>query len=118
MNIVRKRTMDGNRNDIARCSALSLKAKGLYMLIETYIEDGEIKKSLLMNQCKEGERGFDSAWNELKHKGYLKLHVYPVGRDMFRYEYELLDAPDISDGVYLYRYDKNGNVTSTNKNQK
>lgn len=107
-------------NSAARDKKLSFKAKGLYLLIQSYITlpNFDLTKTFLMTQCEEGERAFDSAWNELKHKGYLKLHLYPDGKGQFRYEYELLDDADSAEGVYLYRYDKNGNVTSTNRNLK
>ena len=103
-------------NNAVRDEGLSLKAKGLYVLIRSYItlEGFELTKSFLMQRCMEGEKAFNSSWDELKEKGYLKIHQYSTGNGKFRYEYELLDVADISGGVYLYRYDKNGVLSSTN----
>ena len=57
---------------IAKDKELSLKAKGLYLLIQSYITIPNFKlyKSYLMSVCIEGQCSFDSAWNELKNKGY------------------------------------------------
>ena len=83
-------------NSIIRDSAISLKAKGLYALIQSYItlENFTLYKSFLMKQCCEGERAFDSAWKELKKTGYLKMHKLREGAKTFAYEYELLDEPE------------------------
>ncbi len=103
-------------NSVIRNSSLSLKAKGLYTLIQSYItcESLEVTKAFLIKQCTEGEKAFDGAWNELKRSGYLKIHLYPAEQGRFRYEYELLDEADLADGIYLYRYNTDGHVTSTN----
>lgn len=83
---------------------LSLKAKGLYGLI-CYYQTGlysETNKSELIEQCKEGETAFDSAWKELKDKGYLKQYRirvpkgHPESKNGFIYIYELLDKPDLT----------------------
>lgn len=86
-------------------------------IVRSYItlEGFELTKSFLMQRCMEGEKAFNSSWDELKEKGYLKIHQYSTGNGKFRYEYELLDVADISGGVYLYRYDKNGVLSSTNE---
>ena len=54
-------------------NSLSLKAKGLYALIQSYItiEDFTLYKNYLLKQCKEGKDGFQSTWNELIKAGYL-----------------------------------------------
>lgn len=70
---------------------LSLKAKGLYLVIQAYIDipNFVLYKSFLMKNCMEGERAFNSAWKELKEAGYL---VVNPGRDengAYIYEYEL-----------------------------
>ena len=84
-------------NNIIRDKSISLKAKGLYTLIQSYITlDGfTLYKSFLMRQCCEGERAFDTAWKELKETGYLKMYKIREGAKTFFYEYELLDEPDI-----------------------
>ena len=85
-------------NSVIRNENLSLKAKGLYCLIQSYItmEDFTLYKWFLQSKCKEGERAFDSAWNELKETGYLKQYKMREGAKTFYYEYELLDEPDDS----------------------
>ena len=74
---------------------LSLKAKGLYAVIQSFINipDFVLYKTTLMNTCSEGKDAFESAWKELKKAGYLvQYRVMSGGR--FSYEYELLDIPD------------------------
>ena len=85
-------------NDVLRNENLSLKAKGLYSLIESYLtmDDWDLYKSFLIKQCKEKETAFDGAWKELKEAGYLiqyKLKDQSTGK--WIYEYELLDEPVI-----------------------
>jgi len=80
---------------------LSLKAKGLYFLIKSCVEDPEFDyehfKSALMAKCKEGIDTFDSTWKELKKAGYLKQRRISHGESKgFHYEYELLDTADDS----------------------
>lgn len=83
-------------NTIIRDETISLKAKGLYTLIQSYItlDSFTLYKSFLMKKCIEGERAFDSAWKELKEKGYLKQYKMREGARSFYYEYELLDEPE------------------------
>jgi hypothetical protein len=84
-------------NLVADDITLSLKAKGLYLLIQCCIEDPEFDfnhyKPALMAKCKEGSDAFDSTWKELKKAGYLKQHRISHGNSEnkgFHYEYELL----------------------------
>ena len=103
-------------NSAIRDKKLSLKAKGLYTLIQSYItlDTLQLTKSFLMDFCPEKETAFNSAWDELKKQGYLKMHILPAEKGRFSYEYDLLDEADLDGGAYLYRHDKNGNITSTN----
>lgn len=82
-------------NTALRDTNMSLKAKGLYSLIQSYItiEDFTLYKTTLQKMCKEGRDGFNSAWNELKKCGYLVQYKYKDKSGAFYYEYELLDAP-------------------------
>lgn len=76
---------------------LSLKAKGLYSVIQSLITIPGINLKVyrLKKMCKEKDRAFDSAWKELKDAGYLKMYRMPGGKNgAFKYEYELLDTPD------------------------
>lgn len=86
-------------NSALKDPKLSLKAKGLYSVIQSYITMPgiELKKSKLRALCQEGEKAFDTIWKELKDAGYLKIYRSPTGEDdQFKYEYELLDVADLS----------------------
>lgn len=90
----RKKNFSSVPNSVARNKGLSFKAKGLYLMIESYIDipNFELHKWYLISQCKEGKKAFDSAWKELKDAGYLKIYRVPSGKSgKFVYEYELLD---------------------------
>ena len=64
------------QNEITRDAKISLKAKGLYLVIQAYISmpDKKWTKEDFRNLTKEGKKAFDSAWKELKDFGYLKVH--------------------------------------------
>jgi len=80
-------------NHAIRDNELSMKAKGLYALIQSYItiENFILYKNTLKKQCKEGEKAFESAWKELKVRGYLLQNRHKHSNGTFYYEYELLD---------------------------
>lgn len=65
---------------VAKDKELSLKAKGLYLLIQSYITIPNFKlyKSYLMSVCVEGQCSFDSAWNELKEKEKLCSYIQQI----------------------------------------
>lgn len=97
---------------VAKDKELLLKAKGLYLLIQSYITIPNFKlyKSYLMSVCVEGQCSFDSAWNELKEKGYLKIYkIAKSDAKGFYYEYELLDAAE-SDTPALIVIRKDGTI--------
>lgn len=75
--------------------SLSLKAKGLYALIESLlsIPNFTLYKDYLISCSTDGKSAFDSAWKELKDAGYLKQDKIQTHKG-FIYEYELLDSPD------------------------
>ena len=81
-------------NTALRDPQLSLKAKGLYSLIQSYItiEDFTLYKNTLKRNCPEGEKAFENTWKELKDSGYL-LQEKRRNNGQFFYEYELLDVP-------------------------
>lgn len=83
-------------NIAIRDENLSLKAKGLYVLIQSYIslEDFTLYKGFLQSKCIEGERAFSSAWKELKTQGYLIQYKLKDENNRYYYEYELLDEPN------------------------
>ena len=85
-------------NVALRDSSLSLKAKGLYALIQSYltIEDFTLYKNTLKKHLKEGEKAFESTWKELKDAAYLiQYRLQDPKTKQFYYEYELLDEPNI-----------------------
>ena len=81
------------QNEITRDVKISLKAKGLYLVIQAYISmpDKKWTKEDFRNLTKEGKKAFDSAWKELKDFGYLKVHFMP-DNGKWKTEYELLDG--------------------------
>src|SRR5690554_6890684 len=82
-------------NDLVKDRALSLKAKGLYMLIQSFvvIPNFDLYLNTLKKEVKEGEHSFMGAWKELKDNGYL-VQYRSRGQDgKFIWEYELLDKP-------------------------
>jgi hypothetical protein len=89
-------------NTVIRDKNLSMKAKGLYMIIQSYITIPNfiLYKSYLMKQCVEGEKSFDTAWSELKRMGYLKQYKFrDKDSKYFKYEYDLLDVAEINDNA-------------------
>lgn len=99
-------------NSALQDSDLSLKAKGLYAVIESYIGKPNFKlyKRTLKQLCKEGTKAFDTTWKELKDTGYLKVYRMPSGKnDCFQYEYELLFEADTSTPA-LINLNKKGEV--------
>lgn len=85
-------------NAALRDKNLSLKAKGLYAQITMYlsIPDFTLYKSALNNTSSDGETSFNTAFNELKKAGYLKIYKMQTPNG-FVYEYELLDEPDTNE---------------------
>lgn len=89
-------------NEILRDKTISLKAKGLYSLIQSYVtlENFVLYKGFLMSHCVEGRKAFDAAWSELKETGYLIQYRMKDKENHFYYEYELLDekSPGVPKG--------------------
>ena len=87
-------------NFALRDTNLSRKAKGLYAEIYSYITipNFKLSKSYLIKRGIEGESAFNTMWNELKEKGYLKQYRIRSYKNSngFIYEYELLDKPDLT----------------------
>ncbi len=101
------------QNEITRDVNISLKAKGLYLVIQAYISmpDKKWTKEDFMRLAKEGKKAFDSAWKELKESGYLKVHIMS-DNGRWRTEYELLDEPE--EGPHTLYHNADGKVTSDN----
>ena len=101
------------QNEITRDAKISLKAKGLYLVIQAYISmpDKKWTKEDFRNLTKEGKKAFDSAWKELKDFGYLKVH-FMQDNGKWKTEYELLDEPDL--GPHTLYHNSEGEVSSDN----
>lgn len=101
------------QNEITRDATISLKAKGLYLVIQAYITmpDKKWTKDDFLRLAKEGSKAFDSAWKELKESGYLKVHIMS-DNGRWRTEYELLDEPE--PGPHTLYHNADGEVTSDN----
>lgn len=84
-------------NTLLHDNSISMRAKGLYAIIQSYITipNFVLYKSFLISNATEGTTAFNSAWNELKEKGYLKQFKMRT-ENGFTYQYELLDKPDLS----------------------
>ena len=82
-------------NTVIEDKNLSMKAKGLYLIIKHYITipNFTLNKSYLMSLSKEGERAFESGWKELKDAGYLIQYRLKGEDGKWIYEYELLHTP-------------------------
>lgn len=77
---------------------LSLRARGLYATIQSYITipNFTLYKVYLQRHCPEGQKAFDRAWTELKKKGYLKQYrLQDPETKRFYWEYDLLDIPGL-----------------------
>lgn len=82
-------------NEVIRDDTVSLKAKGLYALIQSYItlEDFSLYKGFLLSKCKEGKKAFDASWKELKDAGYLiQYQMQDKDTKQFYWEYDLVDS--------------------------
>lgn len=84
-------------NVAVRDITLSPQARRLYAVISSYItiENFTLYKDFIFDQFPCGIRAFNTMWNELKDKGYLKQYCRRIEKG-FRYEYDLLDEPDTS----------------------
>jgi len=76
-----------------------LKAKGLYALIQSFITipNYTLYKTTLKKLCSEGERAFETAWKELKDRGYLIQYKSKTSSGYFFYEYELSDTAALTE---------------------
>ena len=106
------------QNVITKDKRVSLKAKGLYLVIQSFITlpNKVWKKGDFVKMVTEGERAFDSAWSELKKYGYLRVHAYTQRGKGWRYEFELMDEP--AEGPHTIYYNSEGEPVSDNTNVK
>ena len=82
-------------NSVIEDKNLSLKAKGLYLMIKHYITipGFVLNKGYLQSISTDGERSFESGWKELKEAGYLIQYRLKGSDGKWVYEYELLHEP-------------------------
>lgn len=99
---------------------LSLKAKGLYAMIESYlsIPNFILYKNTLIKNMKDGKSAFESTWKELKDSGYLiQYKKRNTDTNCFYYEYELLETPHPDfEGMENPVYGKQGSYNNTDTN--
>ena len=97
--IRKKRTFYAQVSNVAlRDETLSLKAKGLLALIESYLtlDNFILYKDFLLSKSTDGETSFRGAWKELKDHGYLIQYKYKDElTKQFYYEYEICDNPHV-----------------------
>ena len=112
----RKKGFTITGNNVIRDNRLSMKAIGLYVKIMSYItlDDFVLEKSFIMSKCREKQKAFDSAWKELKERGYLKSYFYPTSKG-WKAEYELLDEPN--EEAHTYYFNAKGELSSTDRDR-
>lgn len=87
-------------NKAMRDEHLSLKAKGLYSLMQSYLDMESIgfvvyKSYLQTHCCSDGRESFNSAWKELEKAGYLISEKKRSEKGTYVYEYTVLDSPNV-----------------------
>lgn len=87
-------------NKAMRDKNLSLKAKGLYALMQSYLDMESIgfvvyKSYLQNNCCTDGRDSFNSAWKELEKAGYLITEKKRTEKGTYVYEYTVVDNPSV-----------------------
>ena len=99
---LKEKTGTAMPNEIIANAALSLAAKGLFIIIKHIFLTCHrtIYKEDIKRACN-GDRKFKAAWNELKEKGYFKIKQYN-GKNGFEYEFELLDVPELETAAFTY----------------
>ena len=97
--IRKKRTYYAQVSNVAlRDETMSLKAKGLLALIESYLslDNFILYKDFLLSKSLDGETAFRGAWKELKEHGYLiQYKLKDNETKQFYYEYEICDDPQV-----------------------
>lgn len=105
-------------NVAIRDKKLSLRAKGLYSLISSYItlEDFTLYKNYLISLSEDGKDSFNRTWDELKGAGYLVQYQVRNDNGQYVYEYELFDEPiELSDEDRAAAEQKEANRIARNK---
>ena len=100
-------------NTAIRDESLSIEARGVYALIQSWItletDDFVCSKAFIFEKSNTGEKKFDRIWNELKASGYLKMYCTPPAI----WTAELLDEPH-PEMPHTFYLNSNGEINSTN----
>ena len=101
-------------NEVLRDSALSLNAKGLFGVIQSFIglPGFTLSKRRLSYACSDSSYLLNAAWKELKQKGYLQHYFSQSENGAFCHVYNLMQhAGEPVDFVYSPSLDRpNGDV--------
>ena len=82
------------RNEVVRDGRLSLKARGLLLLILSYPDNWETSAERLMQVNKEGRSAILSALTELKDAGYIRQTKIRNARGQISTETRVFDQPE------------------------
>lgn len=96
-------------NETAQSKRLSLRAKGLLLLILSYPDDWVLYKSYLYKSCCEGRATIDTAFKELLKNGYIVKRQSRV-KGKFSVDYEVIASPPLQD--YRQRLNRSGETVS------
>lgn len=90
-------------NCILRDKSLSLTAKGLYLVISSYVgmPDWALTKRELAKVCGTNY-AMDKAWCELLTAGYLKHYTARASSGAFIHRYELMQEPSAAAPARFY----------------
>lgn len=70
-------------NEIVHRDDLTMKAKGLYLIIASLPDNFDITKKYLQKKSKDGKKAFDSGWKELVDTGYIHKKPKRIGKGQF-----------------------------------
>ena len=79
-------------NEVLRDSTLSLDAKGLFAVIKSFVglPDFALSKRRLSYACSDSGYLLNTAWKELKQKGYLQHYFSQSENGAFCHVYNLM----------------------------
>ena len=101
-------------NEVLRDRTLSLEAKGLFAVIKSFVglPDFALSKRRLGYACSDSAYLLNTAWKELKQKGYLQHYFSQSENGAFCHVYNLMQTPsEPVDFVYSPSLDRpNGDV--------
>lgn len=116
--IRRKKGFTVIQNSIIDDLTVSEKALGLYNRMQRWVsfegntfngEPFQLTKGFVKSRTTMGTKAFESAWNELKERGYLKMYFTPPAN----WEADLLEEAQ-PDTPHTYYLNANGEIKSTN----